>query len=291
MMRRYPLILALLAAVFSGWPGPSRAITLDDPSAEFAFLDLESYGAWKGSSTLNQSQAQVQRIAGQMAFPAGSLWDRSMFGVFKVTYIERNIVSDGLQLNAGPLQRYWLNWGITPIKTPSHSGTFMAAVGLNSDMADVGPKDWNSEWVYIHSFTVNPNFGWGIGIDVQQYFIDRFMPYPLVFVDWRMSERTKLRWDADFLEVRGFLTPALSLTLGVRFNLEFFALKDDAGYEYNSYGAETGIQYALGKGFYLRFKYKELLGGTEIMYLPDGKRREEDILSGRSLRLGIAYGE
>jgi hypothetical protein len=105
-----------------------------------------------------------------------------------------------------------------------------------------------------------------------------------------VGDRTKLKWDADFLEVRRFLNPLLCFTAGVRFNLEFFALKNDADYEYNSMGLETGFQYAVGADIYVRIKYKELVWGRQTLGLPDGSRHTEDIAAGRSLRLNLAYG-
>jgi hypothetical protein len=99
-----------------------------------------------------------------------------------------------------------------------------------------------------------------------------------------------LNWDADIVELRRFLGPSLALTLGARFNLEFFSLKEDASYEYRSLGAEAGAQYSLGRNCYLRFKYKELIAGREIVETTDGIFHPEWIRSGRSLRLNFAYG-
>jgi hypothetical protein len=124
---------------------------------------------------------------------------------------------------------------------------------------------------------------------VQQYF-HKAVPYPLVFVEWKLGERTKLKWDADYLEVRRFLSPGLCFTAGVRFNLEFFALKDDASYEYDTMGLEMGFQYALGANTYLRLKYKELVWGREEVGLPDGPTHMAPLSAGRSLRFNVAYG-
>ncbi len=280
-------------------------VDLQDPGKDFAFAEFEPYPEFKNKSASNGNQSQYWRIADQFSFPAGHVSGHFVFGSFKNTLMDRDIVYNGQKLNDGILQRYWLSGGINLVDAPKHSSFFIAGVGINSDFADVGSKDWNTEWIYTHSFKINPNFQWGLGLDIQQYsgrFIKgpfyplvfrkwQLAPYPLLFVNWRLSETTKLVWDADFVELRKFLGPKLAVTAGVRFNLEFFALKDNASYEYQSAGAETGIQYSLGKHCYLSLKYKELLWGRENLGLPNGgPLHEEDIGSGRSLRLNLAYG-
>ena len=123
---------------------------------------------------------------------------------------------------------------------------------------------------------------------MQQYF-GKIEPYPLFFLDWKLSSRLKLRADGDYAEIREFLHPKFSVTVGARFNLEFYALRNRADYEYRSVGAETGIQYAVGSNCYLRLKYKELVWGREYFELPEGTDIHA-IRSGRSLRLNFAYG-
>jgi hypothetical protein len=284
------------AAVFGlvlGGFGFSRGIAFEqalaDPRQDFVFVEFEPYAGFEGKDSANRSDASYRRYSGQLSFPAGKAWGHDLFGSFKSTVMDRGIAYGGEKLSHGPLQRYWLSGGAVLLDKPGQSAYFMAGLGLNSDMADLGSKDWNSEWIYIHSFESGSELRWGVGLDVQVYF-GKFVPYPLVFMDWRFAERFKLKWDADFLETQAFVTPALAVTTGVRFNLEFFALKDDGGYEYNSLGLEAGVQYSLGGNFYARLKYKELVWGRETLDLPDGSSRENAVRSGRSLRLNFAYG-
>ncbi len=268
---------------------PVGAIGIVDPAQDVAFLEFEPYPRFKDGPPVTDAQNQFWRIAGQLSFPAGHLGSHQVFGSYKSTFINRDIVYDSVKLNDGVLKRFWLAGGATIVDNPKTNSIFMAGLGLNSDMADLSLSDFNTEWIYAQTFIVSPAFNWGLGLDVQQYF-HKYEPYPLIFVEWRISDRTKLKWDADYLELRGFFTSRLCFTGGVRFNLEFFSLKDDAEYEYNSMGLETGMQYALGSNCYLRLKYKELVWGQEILGLPDGTHHIRDIERGRSLRFNFAYG-
>lgn len=269
--------------------GQPAQVNLEDPGQDFVFAELEPYSDFKSHSSLNQNSPQYWRVADQISFPAGHLYGHFLFGTFKNTFIDRDIAYNGLRLNGGLLQRYWLSGGIMLQDAPRHSSYFIVGAGLNSDFADIGTKDWNTEWIYGHSFVLSPTFQLGMGLDVQQYF-DKLAPYPLIFLKWRFSPNTKLMWDADYLELRHFLAPRLAVTAGMRFNLEFFALKHDASYEYQSTGAEAGLQYSLGRHCYVRFKYKELIWGREYLGLPNGDVHRTWIRSGRSLRLNLAYG-
>ena len=260
----------------------------NDPAHDFLFLDYETYPAFEDDSR-REPWMVFQRVAGQISFPAGKWWGRQGFGVFKSTYFDKAVRYQGAKLNDGPLQRYWLSGGLSLTDTPRGGSSALVGVGMNSDMADFGWMDWNTEWIYTRSFVVNASFRWGMGLDIQQYF-DKFMPYPLVFFDWRPLPTLRLVWDADYGEIRRYFGPDFSLAAGVRLNLEFFALRQDAGYEYNSMGLETGAQYALGRNFYMRLKYKEIVGGQQTLTLPDGSEHHEWIGSGRSLRFNLAYG-
>ena len=277
-------------------------IPLEDPSHDYAFLEFEPFSNFKGTDTLNKSQPQNWRIADQISFPAGHLDGHLLFGSIKNTFIDRNIVYNGQELNDGLLQRYWLCGGIELLDSPGHTSYLMGAVGVNSDFADLNAGAWNSEWIYTHTFRVKPGFRWGLGLDIQQYsgrFIPMYpylfhkiqiIPYPLILLDWRISSKTKFVWDADFMELRQFFTHKFATTLGLRFNQEFFALNNGASYDFRSVGAEAGLQYSLWNHCYLRFKYKELLAGREVLGLPDGTLHLDKIRSGRSLRLNLAYG-
>ncbi len=264
-------------------------IDLEDPSRDFAFLEVEPYAQFKSTSPLNESSPDFWRTAGQVSFPIGHIDGHFLYSSVKSTLINQDIVYQGEKLNDGLLQRYWLCGGVFLLDTPQETSTFTAAVGHNSDAANSGAKDWNSEWIGTYVYQVNSKFKGGFGLDVQQYF-GKFVPYPLVFLDWRISGTTKLVWDADYAEIRRFFGSKLAFTLGARFNKEFFALKDNASYEYESTGAEAGTQYSLGRHCYLRLKYKDLLWGRELMGLPDGSVHRTWANSGQSLRLNFAYG-
>jgi hypothetical protein len=284
-----------LIAIFCALHGYAGAMTVQDPSTDYAFLEFEPYSSFGGTrfsgpAVAETGEKRMWRLAGQLSFPAGKIGNNQLFGSFKSTLIDREIVyKDSIRLNDGMLKRFWLSGGSTWPGSNGQSSMVLAGLGVNSDFADLGSKDFNTEWIYAHFWTVSPTFNWGLGLDIQQYF-DMIQPYPLIFVEWKIAEKTKLKWDADFLEMRRFLTPWLCLTAGVRFNLEFFALKQDADYEYNSMGLETGFQYALGNSFYARLKYKELVWGEEVLGLPDGTRHTRGLDAGRSLRLNVAYG-
>ena len=294
-MRKAGYIRAL--ALTLALQGLTGAMNMQDPSTDFAFLEFEPYSRFGGTTFQGPAVAETSgerawRLAGQLSFPAGKFGETQWFGSFKSTLMDRDIVyADTLKLNDGVLERFWQSFGATWPGPGGNGQSNMAlvGVGVNSDFADMGLMDFNTEWIYCHFWTLNPSFNWGLGLDVQQYF-HKAQPYPLIFVDWKVSDRTKLKWDADYLEMRRFLTPWLCFTAGVRFNLEFFALKQDATYEYNSAGLETGIQYAVGGNFYVRLKYKELVWGSEEVGLADGSHHEAGLDAGRSLRLNFAYG-
>jgi hypothetical protein len=264
-------------------------IDLEDPSHDFAFLEVEPYWQFKNAVPLNENNPDFWRTAGEMSFPIGHIDGHYLYSSVKSTLMDQNIVYDGQKLNDGLLQRYWLSGGVFLLDSPQESATLTAAVGHNSDEANTGSKDWNSEWIGTYIEQYSPKLKAGLGLDVQQYF-GKWVPYPLIFIDWRISGTTKLVWDADYAEVRRFIGAKLAFTLGARFNKEFFALKQDASYEYESTGAEAGTQYSLGKHCYLRLKYKDLFWGRELMGLPDGSMHRTWITSGQSVRLNFAYG-
>ena len=234
-------------------------IQFEDPDHDYAFLEMESYSNFKSRNSDNTSASQYLRIADQISFPAGIWGNHFFFGSVKNTIISRDLVYQDVKLNEGLLQRYWLAGGIELINSPLYRSYFMAAAGLNSDFADLGSKDWNSEWIYTFAFVSNKNFKWGLGLDLQQYsgrFVNDYpmlfnkwqiAAYPLVYIDWRLTGTTKFIWDADYLELRHFFIRKLAATVGARFNLEFFALKQDASYEYRSVGAEGGCNTPLGR--------------------------------------------
>jgi hypothetical protein len=272
----------------------AAAFTPHDPSTDYAFLEFEPYPLFGGSTFGGPAVAETStdrawRAAGQLAFPAGKAGETQFFGEFKSTLMARDIVYAGTRLNDGVLERFWLSGGGAWPGRNGQSGMALVGIGLNSDFADLGLMDFNTEWIYAHFWTLSPDFNWGLGLDVQQYF-RKARPYPLVFLEWRAGERTKIKWDADYIEMRRFLSPWLCFTAGVRFNLEFFALKDDASYEYNTMGLEAGFQYAVGSNTYVRLKYKELVWGKEEIGLPDGSGHSSPLSAGRSLRLNLAYG-
>ena len=287
LMRALALVLVLQAM--------SSALSVLDPATDFAFLEFEPYplfggSTFQGPAVAESGENRAWRLAGQLSFPAGKFGATQFFGSFKSTLMDRDIRYAGAKVNDGVLERFWQSFGATwPGGGEGQSNMALGGVGINSDFADVGLFDFNTEWIYCHFWTVSPAFNWGLGLDVQQYF-RKAQPYPLIFVDWKVGDRTKLKWDADFLEMRRFLTNRLAFTAGVRFNLEFFALKGDATYEYNSAGLETGFQYAVGGDCYVRLKYKELVWGEEEVGLPDGSRHIAGLDAGRSLRLNFAYG-
>jgi len=275
-------------------PRAENVFAAQDPSTDFAFLEFEPYPALGGSRFQGPAVAPARvnrawRIADQVSFPAGKVGNVQFLGEMKNTLMDRDIVYKGAKLNDGVLQRYWMSGGAMWDEGNGQSSLALGGVGLNSDFADIGLMDFNTEWIYSHFWTVSPAFNWGLGLDVQQYF-HKAVPYPLVFVEWKMSDRTKFKWDADYVEVRRFLSSGLCLTAGVRFNLEFFALKDDATYEYDTMGLETGIQYAVGANTYVRLKYKELVWGEEEVGLPDHSSHSAPLSAGRSLRFNLAYG-
>jgi hypothetical protein len=281
------MALLLLSGAAAAFP--------QDPSTDFAFLEFEPYpsiggSTFQGPAVAAASDHRAWRLAGQLSFPAGKVGETQFFGSFKTTLMDRDIVyARAGKLNDGVLERYWQSFGATWPGRDGQSNLALVGVGMNSDFADIGLMDFNTEWIYSHFWTVSPSFNWGVGLDVQQYFHGA-QPYPLIFVEWKVGDRTKLKWDADYLEVRRFLGPWLCFTAGVRFNLEFFALKHDATYEYNSAGLETGFQFYVGGNTYVRLKYKELVWGNETLGLPDGSEHEARLRAGRSLRLNVAYG-
>ncbi|HKP95423.1 MAG TPA: DUF6268 family outer membrane beta-barrel protein [Fibrobacteria bacterium] len=286
----------LKRAMLLAWSlqGPASAMIMQDPATDFAFLEFEPYPSFGGGDrfsgpVVQASDKRAWRLAGQLSFPAGKIGSNQLFGSFKSTLMDRDIIYHDTILNDGVLQRYWLSGGSTWPGRGGQSSMALVGVGVNSDFADIGFYDFNTEWIYAHFWTPSPAFNWGLGLDVQQYF-HKYEPYPLIFVDWKLTDRTKLKWDADFLEVRRFLNPWLCFTAGVRFNLEFFALQRDADFEYNSMGLETGFQYAVGGNCYARIKYKELVWGRETLGVPDGGHHTRNMAAGRSLRLNFAYG-
>lgn len=291
--------VAILLLLTDAAHSDEKVISLVDPSTDYAFLEFEPYPSFTGESSSPPpgikpvskyaAAEQFWRLAGQMAFPAGKFFDHDLFGTFKSTLINRNLTFHDTVLNNGMLKRFWISGGGVILNSPHQSSMVLMGVGCNSDLADISWMDFNTEWLYIHSFKFIHNFEWGLGLDVQQYF-HKFKPYPLIFIDWKLGPQTKIKWDADYLEVRQFLTPRICITAGTRFNLEFFALEHNATYEYHSMGLETGIQYALGQNFYLRLKYKELVWGEETYGLVDGSEHDQSIEKGRSLRLNVAYG-
>ena len=283
------LLLLRIILIFGACVTSPSASEMVDPNQDFAFVEFEPYPSFQNYSPAESGDQRIWRLADQISFPAGKINDHQLFGTFKSTLIDRDIVYNSVVLNDGILKRFWLSGGGVVLKTPRQSGVALVGVGVNSDFADLGWMDFNTEWIYAHSFLVNADFSWGLGLDIQQYF-HKYQPYPLIFIDWKLSPKTKLKWDADFIEVRRFFTSRICMTAGVRFNLEFFALKNDADFEYNSMGLETGLQYALGGNCYLRLKYKELVWGHETVGLPDGTHHTRDMDGGRSLRLNLAYG-
>lgn len=285
--------LVLLGLLLS-WPRlahglPDWDTPLQSPKQDVAFFEIEPYRGFGDPAPTYYSSRQFWRYAGQISFPAGSIAGHDLFGSAKSTFIGRDIGYQGKILNQGSLQRYWLAFGGTAFTTEKQNGTVVVGLGHNSDGYDFSAPGWNTEWIYMHSFAVNERLEWGLGADVQQYF-DQFIPYPLIFLDWRVAAATKLRWDADYLEVRQFLRPNLSLAAGVRFNLEFFNLGESGTYEYQSVGGEIGLQYAFSTHGYLRLNFKRLFAGQEEIGLPEGGLHKRDVPAGSSLRLNAAFG-
>jgi|GEM_PF-3478649 len=266
------------------WNDPPRHSKLDA-----AFLDIEPYFDFGRSSDAPKEDGAFWRVAGQISFPGGSLAGHPLFGSIKSTFMNRDVAVAGERLNRGPLQRYWLAFGGEAYAIGRQNGTVLAGVGHNADGADWTRPGWNTEWIYVHKVTVSQRFSWGLGIDVQQYF-GKFAPYPLLFIDWQAASATHLRWDADYLEARQFLTQNFSLAAGVRFNLEFFNLGKNATYEYYSAGGELGVQYAISRHVFARLNYKHLFHGEEEIKDAAGLSYTRSVPTGNSLRMNVAFG-
>lgn len=259
---------------------------IHDPVDDAATLEFEQF-AGTASPASGRYRESGRRTSATVFFPAGTLGEREAFGGIKGEWIDRSLyASEGM--SGGLLQRYSLSAGMEVVKRGGQEAFAMVSGGYNGDFRRIDRDGAGLELVYAHLFLPTPALKWGAGMDLMML-LDGWLPYPLLFLEWWMLDRTKLRINGDLAEVRQFVGARACLTLGMRYNLFFGAVGRDARYRMEAIGAELGGEYRLSHNVTLRVKAKGFLWGEESLERASGGSQERFPDESGSLRLALAF--
>lgn len=280
-------IAAVLAFLFFR-PPTVRGDDLHDPMDDAAGLEFEQFAGSPSGTSGGSLPEAGRRAAGFAFFPLGRPGGRTVFGGLRGEWIEMSLPAPSEGASGSLLQRYSASAGTEIIKTAEQESFALFSGGYHGDFRRMAGEGIGLEFLYAHMFIPSPTLKWGMGMDLMR-FLDGWFPFPLVLLDWRILERTKLRINIDFAEVRQFVGPRICLTLGMRYNLFYGAVGSGGEYRMEAVGAEVGGEYRILRSVVLRIKAKSFFWGEETLRQPSRGPERTDAVEGGSLRLSLAF--
>lgn len=287
MPARIASVFLLSIGIASANPSP----VFHDPPDDAGFLEFESYhGMDRGASQAAvPASGEFRRYAAAMYFPAGKFGVREAFGGLRAEFLERDQGRlGGVQVGAGLVQRYALSGGLEVVKSEGQESYAMAIASWQGDFRRIDWDGVGSEWIYTHLFTGNPGLTWGLGLDLMRFY-DEWIPYPLLFLEWRTLERLSLRMNGDVAEARVFPGRNLCATAGFRYNIWYGSLGESATFRLETVGFETGVEWRFRRDFAIRLKGKRHIWGEDALGGLGGRGFADRNARGGSIRLSLGW--
>lgn len=252
-----------------------------------AALQVDGYFGLPGRGDSISADVPFYRAYGYSFFPLANISGRDLLASAEFSLLPRRFRSHGSPLNGPMLQSYGLGLGFETVHTESQAGFAYAMAGVNGDMRGIGPRDIYGDLSYTHQFNLTGRLMAGGGIDFHFYFGDYF-PYPVVLLDWRIAEHTKLKINFDTGELKQFLTDYLSVSVGAQYDIFHYGFGRRRGYAMETTGAMLRWEYRIGANIYARLSLKKPFWGEEKTWTPAGMSALD--AEGESVRMQVAYG-
>jgi len=175
------------------------------------------------------------------------------------------------------------------VKTDKHSGFAFVLAGINNDLRGFGSKDFYGDISYLHRYILSNRVAFGGGVDLH-FYVNTYLPYPLLYLDWTVASHTKLKINFDTGEIKQFLTDRLSLSIGAQYDLFHYGMGSKSYYVMDALFWMSRLEYRLGENFFSRLSAKLPVsgGGGETIKTASNKAEiSED--QGLSVRMQLAY--
>ncbi|MDB5050317.1 MAG: hypothetical protein JWO30_3388 [Fibrobacteres bacterium] len=254
-----------------------------------AALQVDGFFGLPGQLDSVSGDVPFSRAYGYSFFPIMKVAEKDLVGSAEFSIMPRTFQSQGSDLNGPILQSYGLGLGYQAFHTPGQEGFAYGMVGINGDMRDLGPENIYGDLSYTHQFNVSKRLMIGGGIDFHFYFGDYF-PYPVILLDWRIADHTKVKIDFDTGELKQFLTDCLSVSLGAQYDIFHYGFGRREGYVQETIDGMLRLEYRISENVYGRVSAKKPVWGGEKVWTRTGTGLDGSGNEGGSIRMQIAYG-
>jgi|GEM_PF-3705172 len=264
MLRLGPLRRRLVLLVFGlGIYPPTPAWAQDeagphlDSRDDFVVLEMEGY-----LPPSESDEVFIPLRAGLRGyFPLPASLDTNLFGVFRMAAMRVAPRADPVATRvAWPLRLGlglgWVGW--------ERGADVIYGYGLVMHGESVGLGSGYA-WISESTLAWERNTGWGsfgLAISVLTY-IDQVFVWPFPLLDWRIGPDSRLVFRGDDLEFRQFLSRSLCLAMGVRYDLDVYALSHSRFLAWEQIAAEAGPNIGLGSGLFLKLRARRGIYGDK----------------------------
>ena len=278
---RFPLLIFFSAA----WV---HAFENHESKMDAAALQVDGYFGYPEPAQPLTADFPFGRAYGYSFFPLMKIGGRDLAGSGEFSLMNREFRDGAGAVNFSLLQSYGVGLGYSTVDNEFQNGFIYGLFGINGDMRKLDARSFYGDWSYMHIFTLSNRLALGGGIDVHFYF-EEYYPYPLLYVDWRLANHTKVQINFDTGEIKQFLTGRLSVSLGTQYDIFHYALGDDGGYVQENSTAMARVEYRAGENVYVRLSVKKPYWGEETLTPASGTQVIETS-EGFSVRVQAAYG-
>jgi hypothetical protein len=282
-------ICAIILILIAGCSGAQTQF--HDPQDDLGTLQFETYwGASVSTDTLIRDE-EFPTWWAYWTLPSFRIADRSVFAAIEMDGVNRSRRYQETEPDA-LLLRYGLFGGISLLNTPRHRGSLLLGSGVASEASSLSSDDLYLHLIYDHRIVYSDRLTLGLGILFMNHFGRWRAPFNLLpYVNWRMSDRTRLRVAWDIIELRHVLNPRFSISAETRYDLSFFHLECDDSVEFETVGLGGGFDIWLLGDMYLRLRYKNLLLRREIRRISDQDDIDIRKYDGHALKLQVVYAK
>lgn len=267
------------------------AATLHQPKNDYITVVAEqifTQNPTSGAESLT-SGSTMQNFWVYTALPGFTVLKKDVFTALECDIIIRELQYRGQTINNTVLQRYGAFGGITLLRNEKQSGSLLLGSGIATDFSDVSGDIFYFHLIYDHRIRVSDRLLLGMGALIS-YNMGRFKSPPLNLlptVIWQPDAAVNVQIAWDNLEVRRLVTERIAAVAEIRYDLSFFHLQEHINYEFETVAIGGGLNLSLGKNWYLRLRYKELVFKDEHIQIKTATigARHLGIGSGRSIRV------
>lgn len=254
-----------------------------------AILQVDGYFGLPGRTGSLDGDIPFSRAYVNSFFPLLKIAGRDLVGSAEFSLMPRGFTFQSSSLNGKLLQSYGLGLGFETVHSESQTGFAYVMAGINGDMRGIGPATFYGDVSYTHQFNVSERLMLGGGIDFHFYFND-YVPYPVLLLDWRIADHTKIKIDFDTGEIKQFLTEKVNVSLGAQYDIMHYAFGRRDGYVLETIDGMARLEYGVSENVFVRLAAKRPFWGGEKVRTPAGKEIALSGEEGMAVRLQAAYG-